>query len=253
MEFDVAADAYGRFMGRYSEPLAEQFAEALGIPSGARALDVGCGPGALTALLVARLGTDAVAAVDPSASFVAAARERFPGLRVDVAGAESLPFADDAVDVTVAQLVVPFLRDPVAGLTELARVTRPGGTVAASVWDHAGGGGPLEAFWSVVRDLDPTAPDESTDAGTREGHLGELFRAAGLADVTLWSETVRVRHATFDDWWEPYTLGVGPAGAYVAGLDDAEREALRALCAERMPAAPFDVTALAWCARGSAR
>lgn len=253
MGFDVAADAYDRFMGRYSEPLAEQFADAVGVPPGTRALDVGCGPGALTAQLVARLGTGAVAAVDPSESFVSAARERFPGLRVDVAGAESLPFVDDAVDLTVAQLVVPFLRDPVAGLTEMARVTRPGGVVAASVWDHAGGGGPLEAFWSVVRDVDPTAADESRGAGTREGHLGDLFRAAGLVDVTLWSESVRVRHATFDEWWEPYTLGVGPAGAYVAGLDDAEREALRTRCAERLPAAPFHLTAVAWCARGTAR
>ncbi|MEZ0448678.1 class I SAM-dependent methyltransferase [Cellulomonas sp. ICMP 17802] len=249
MGFDVAADAYGRFMGRYSEPLAERFAAALGVSPGARALDVGCGPGALTAQLVARLGADAVAAVDPSESFVAAARARFPGLRVDAAGAESLPFDDDAFDLTVAQLAVPFMSDPVAGLAEMARVTRPGGGVAASAWDHAGAGGPLRTFWRAVRDIDPAAPDESTLPGVREGHLAELFRGAGLEDVTAWSERVSAHYGAFDEWWQTYTLGVGPAGEHVAGLDDAGRDALRARCAELLPSAPFDVTAVAWCVR----
>ena len=182
MGFDVTPEVYFRFMGRFSEPLAARFAAALDIPAGARALDVGCGPGALTAQLVARLGVDAVTAVDPSESFVAAARARFPGLRVPAGVAESLPLPDDSVDLTVAQLVVHFLPDPVAGLTEMARVTRPGGVVAANVWDHAGNGGPLDAFWRAAHDLDPTAPGEAALPGTREGHLAELFargRSAG--------------------------------------------------------------------------
>ena len=137
MSFDVAGDAYGRFMGRFSEPLAERFLALAGVRDEDRVLDVGCGPGALTARLVARLGAGQVAAVDPSEPFVAAARTRLPGVDVRVATAESLPFDDDAFDAVLAQLVVHFMADPVAGLAEMARVARPGGTVAACVWDHA--------------------------------------------------------------------------------------------------------------------
>ncbi|WP_315093879.1 methyltransferase domain-containing protein [uncultured Cellulomonas sp.] len=251
MTFEVAPEAYGRFMGRFSEPLAQQFAGALDVRDGL-ALDVGCGPGALTAQLVERLGVDAVTAVDPSESFVTAARTRFPGLRIEAAVAESLPFPDDTFHLVAAQLVVHFMPEPVAGLAEMARVTRPGGTVAANVWDHAGTGDPLRLFRRAARDLDPSAPTESQMPGTREGHLAELFAAAGLRDVRSWSETVRVRYASFDDWWEPFTLGIGPAGSYVRGLADGEREALRAHSAELVPDGPFEVTAAAWCARGRA-
>src|ERR1700729_1943675 len=134
-------------MGRYSEPLAVQFADLAGIGRGQRVLDVGCGPGALTAELVSRAGADAVSAVEPSASFAAAVRERLPGADIRLAAAERLPFATDIFDAALAQLVVHFMADPVAGLREMARVTRPGGVVAACVWDHAGGRGPLAAFW----------------------------------------------------------------------------------------------------------
>ena len=185
MSFDVTADAYGRFMGRFSEPLAEQFVELAGLSAGQRALDVGCGPGALTARLVQRLGVDAVAGVDPSASFVAAARARFPGLDVREAKAEALPFVGDSFDAVLAQLVVHFMDDPAAGLREMGRVARPGGTVAACVWDYGGGAGPLSPFWRAVHDLDPAADGESRLPGTREGHLTAL---AGGAD----SERVRL-------------------------------------------------------------
>src|SRR5690349_13934644 len=147
MGFEVTPEVYLRFMGRFSEPLAARFAAALDPRAGATAVDVGCGPGALTAHLVARLGVGAVTAVDPSDSFVAAVRDRFPGIRAVSGVAEALPLPDDGVDLATAQLVVHFLPDPVAGLAELARVTRPGGVVAANVWDHAGTGGPLAVFW----------------------------------------------------------------------------------------------------------
>ena len=143
MSFDVTADAYARFMGRYADPLAVAFAAYAGVRPGQRALDVGCGPGTLTALLVHELGPDAVQAVDPSEPFVAATRARFPEVDVRAGVAEALPFDDDSVDLALAQLVVHFMSDPVAGLSEMRRVTRPGGTVAACVWDHAGGSGPL--------------------------------------------------------------------------------------------------------------
>lgn len=250
VSFNVPADAYGRFMGQYSEPLAAQFVEFADVHPGQQALDVGCGPGALTAQLVERLGIADVAAVDPSAPFVAAAKARFPDLDVRTGGAENLPFADDSFDVALAQLVVHFMTDPVAGLGEMARVTRPGGVVAACVWDHGGSSGPLFAFWQAVRDTDPAAGDESELAGAREGHLAELFETAGLTDIEPGKLTVGNRFATFEEWWEPFTLGVGPAGAYVAKLDEPGRAALRTRCAQRLPPAPFQVSASAWSVRG---
>lgn len=245
--FDVTADAYARFMGRFSEPLAVQFARLAGVRAGQRALDVGCGPGALTAQLVQRLGTEAVAAIDPSASFVAAMRTRFPGINVQTGVAEQLPFPDDNFDAALAQLVVHFMTDPVSGLTEMARVTRPGGVVGACVWDHAGGSGPLSLFWRGVHDTDPDARDESGLAGARAGHLAELCRAAGLERIEATTLTVRVGFATFASWWEPFTLGVGPAGAYLGTLDAGRRDLLRARCAQLLPPAPFEVAASAWC------
>lgn len=252
MSFNVTADAYGRFMGQYSEPLAAQFVDVADLSRGQLALDVGCGPGALTAHLVERLGSAAVTAIDPSEPFVAAIRARFPDVDVRVGGAEHLPFPEDGFDAALAQLVVHFMTDPVAGLGEMARVTRPGGIVAACVWDHAGDRGPLATFWQAVRDLDPGAHDESDLAGAREGHLAELCGAVGLEHIESSTLTVRRRFARFADWWEPYTLGVGPGGAYVARLDQAGRDALQGRCAQLLPSEPFEVSAMAWCVRARA-
>jgi SAM-dependent methyltransferase len=179
--------------------------------------------------------------------FVEAARARFPGLDVRLAAAEDLPFADDVFDAALAQLVVHFMEDPVAGLREMGRVTTPGGLVSACVWDLAGDRSPLSAFWSVVRELDPTAVTESGLAGARSGQLVELATAAGLADPIGSTLTVTVAYADFDDWWEPYLLGVGPAGTYLARADEPRREAIRERCREVLPDGPFDVVAHAWC------
>jgi SAM-dependent methyltransferase len=250
MSFNVAADAYDRFMGRYSAPLAPRFAEFAGIADLAHVLDVGCGPGALTAELVARAG--AVTAVDPSEQFVEAVRTRQPDVDVRRAPAEELPFGDQEFDAALAQLVVHFMADPVAGLREMARVTRDDGIVAACVWDHAGGGGPLALFWNAAHELEPDVDDESRLAGARRGHLTELFAAAGLREVEEAAISADVEHPTFEEWWEPFTLGVGPAGAFVAGLDPTGQGRLRDACRERLPAAPFTVSARAWAARGRA-
>jgi SAM-dependent methyltransferase len=248
VSFDVSAEAYARFMGRYSEPLAVQFADLAGVGRGQWALDVGSGPGALTAELVRRLGADAVCAVDPSASFAAAVRERLPGVDVRLSAAEQLPFPNAMFDAALAQLVVHFMADPVAGLCEMSRVTRPGGTVAACVWDHAGDRGPLSVFWRAVRELDPAANDESGLAGAREGHLATLFAQAGFSGVRASVLTVRVRYASIAEWWEPYTLGVGPAGTYVASLSPPHAAALREQCQRLLPAGPITVDATAWAA-----
>jgi len=250
VSFIVSADAYDRFMGRYSVLLSAQLCDLARVAPGHRALDVGCGPGALTAELLARLGPDAVAAVDPSEPFVVAARARNPGVDVREASAEHLPFPDAAFDAALAQLVVQFMADPVAGTAEMRRVTRPGGVVAACVWDHAGGKGPLSPLWDAARRLDPGVADESALVGTSEGDLRRLFAAAGLRDVEETALQVSVEHPTFEEWWEPFTLGVGPAGAYVASRDEDGRAQLREACRAGFPDPPFVVTAQAWTARG---
>jgi len=130
----------------------------------------------------------------------------------------------------------------------MARVTRPGGVVAACVWDHAGGSGPLASFWRAVHDVDPDARDEAGLAGAREGHLVELCEAAGLTQIQPTTLTVRVRFPTFADWWDPFTLGVGPAGAYLSQLEVTQRDLVRTRCVQLMPPAPFEVAASAWCA-----
>jgi SAM-dependent methyltransferase len=252
MSFDVTAEAYDRFMGRYSRRLSPKLADFAGVRSGQRVLDVGCGPGALTAELVTRVGPAAVTAVDPSDSFVAAARERNPGVQVVKASAEDLPFADRAFDAALAQLVVHFMSDPVAGLTEMARVARPGGVIAACVWDHAGGQGPLSLFWDAAGALEPDVVDESRLAGAREGHLAELFEAAGLRGIEATTLSADVEHASFDAWWEPFTHGVGPAGSYVAGLNPKRQAELRDACRTRLGNEPFVIGARAWAARGLA-
>lgn len=249
MTFEVAAEAYDRFMGRYSVQLAPQLAEFGGVCAGQRVLDVGCGPGALTSELVRRVGGEAVTAVDPSAPFVAAAKARHSTVEVLRASAERLPFDDSLFDAALAQLVVHFMADPVAGLREMARVTRPGGVVAVCVWDHAGDRTPLAAFWQAARELDPGAQDESELAGAHEGHLGELLAEAGLKSVQETTREASVEFSSFEEWWDPFTLGVGPAGAYAKTLDDPALARLRDRCRQLLAHPPFTVNTTAWTAR----
>ena len=250
MSFAVGAEAYDRFMGRYSSVLAPRFVDFAAVAEVQRVLDVGCGPGALTAELVERLGAAAVSAVDPSESFVTAARERQPAVDVRRAAAEHLPFEDRTFDAALAQLVVHFMADPVMGLREMARVTRRSGLVAACVWDHDGGSGPLSLFWEAARELDADVGGEAALAGAREGHLAQLFGEAGLREIEEATLEISVAHPSFEEWWAPYTLGVGPAGAHVAGLDAATQATLRERCRSKLPTPPFVLSASAWAARG---
>jgi SAM-dependent methyltransferase len=253
MSFFADANAYDRFMGRYSTLLAPGFADFAGVGPGQHVLDVGSGPGALTAELVARVGSASVAAVDPTAGFVAAVRERHPGVAAVCSGAEELPFPDDAFDAALAQLVVAFMSDPVAGLAEMRRVTRAGGVVAACMWDLAGGQTPLGPLWRAVGELASTPPRGEADfPGGSEEDLVRLFDAAGIAAVESTALVLSVEHETFDEWWEPFTLGVGPAGQYVAKLEAAAKAAVRDRCREHLGSGPITVSSRAWAARGTA-
>jgi SAM-dependent methyltransferase len=253
MSFDVPPDAYSRFMGRFAEPLADQFVDLLEPAAGQRGLDVGCGTGILTQRLVARLGAGSVAAIDPSERFVESTRTTFAEVDVRQGTAEDLPWADATFDAVGAQLVVHFMTDPVRGLGEMLRVTRPGGRVGACVWDHAGDGTPLAVFWRGAHEVDPDARDESGLAGSWEGHLAELLTAAGAHDVASGSLDVAVDYRSFEQWWEPYTQGVGPAGAYVAGLSPEHRAAVEDRCRALLPDGSFTIRASAWYAVATPR
>jgi ubiquinone/menaquinone biosynthesis C-methylase UbiE len=245
--FDVPAESYDAFMGRYSRHLSAQLADLAGVEAGQHVLDVGSGPGALTVELARRLGPEAVTAVDPSDEFVLAVRSRVPGTTVVRGSAESLPLPDGAFDAALAQLVVHFMADPVAGLREMARVTRAGGAVAACVWDHsAGGSGPLSLYYEALHEVDPSRPAELQRPGTRPGHLAELFAAAGFDELEEATLTARVEHETFEDWWAPYELGVGTTAGVFAELGPERVARLRELCREALPPPPFTIEARAW-------
>jgi SAM-dependent methyltransferase len=255
--FRAPADAYDRHVGRYSTQLASALIAFAGVERGMRAVDVGCGPGALTAALARELGAESVAAADPSEPFAQACRARLPGVDVVVAGAEALPFADGAFDVALSQLVVNFMRDAEAGVREMGRVTRPGGAVAACVWDYAGDMTLLRAFWDAAREVDP-ARAAAADEGIvmrwcAEGELAELWRAAGLRDVRFGPLVVSARYTGFEDLWSPFPTGVAPSGAFCASLDADRRGELHDAFRRRLGVGDgaFELTARAWAVAGT--
>ena len=252
--FQAGGEAYDSFMGRYSGPLASVFAEAAGVAAPQAAVDVGCGPGALTGELVRRLGAEAVTAVDPTEPFVEACRRRNPGVDVHLGRAEELPLEDGRFDATLAQLVLHFVTDPVATAREMRRVTRPGGVVGACVWD-VHGMTMLRFFREAVRATDAEAP-AGTDPRTfgRDGEIADLFHSAGLEDVQGGALDVETTYADFDEFWNPFVTGIGPAGDYVASLDPDRRASFREALREQVgsPGGSFTLTARAWFATGRA-
>jgi SAM-dependent methyltransferase len=251
--FRGPAEIYDRFVGRYSLALAAELIAAAGVQPEWRVLDVGCGPGALTSSLADLVGPEHVAAAEPSDVFAEACRSRVPGADVRVAAAESLPFEDGSFDATLSQLVVNFLTDAPQGLAEMRRVTRAGGVVAGCVWDYAGEMTMLRTYWDAALALNPGAVDEATTMRFGQpAELEELWRGAGLEEVEVSPLVVEASYDDFDDLWSPFPTGVGPAGAYAAGLDEEGREALRTEYRRRLgdPSGPFTLSARAWCAVG---
>jgi SAM-dependent methyltransferase len=253
--FVAPAESYDNYMGRYSRRLAPLFADFAGVEPGMGVLDVGCGPGALTVELVARAGAGNVAAVDPSTTFAEACATRAQGADVRQAPAERLPWDDDTFDAALSQLVVNFMEDAPRGVREMRRVTRSGGTVCAATWDAAGGMEMLKVFWGAARDLDPEAPDEGAIMRycTSE-ELGGLWQEAGLNEVTVAPLEVAEEYASFDEFWAPYSGGVGPAGSYFVSLSPEQQEALRTEVRGRLgdPQGAITLRARAWAARGRA-
>ena len=251
--FQASGDAYDLYMGRYSRALAVVFADAAGIGHGQTSLDVGCGPGALTAVLVDRLGAESVSAFDPSGPFVAACAARYPGVDVRLGRAEAIPFGDTQFDAALAQLVLHFVSDPELAAAEMRRVVHPGGTVAACVWDFAGGMEMLRRFWDAALSIDAAAPDEArTMRFGRAGEIATLLDTAGLTDITETTLEVHSMYRDFDELWSSLLAGVGPAGSYCVSLSDEQRAAVRAELFRRLdsPVGTFSLRATARCASG---
>jgi ubiquinone/menaquinone biosynthesis C-methylase UbiE len=252
-----AAAAYDRHVGRYGSQLAEGLIAAAGVRPGQRVLDVGCGPGPLTAALAALVGADHVAAVDPSEDFVAACRARVPGADVRVGVAERLPFEDGSFDSVLAQLVVPLMDGREAGVREMTRVARRGGVVAACVWDSTTMP-MLRAYWDAALAASPDRAG-AFDEGRRVGHrspeeLEQLWSAGGLTGVRTGETLVHAAYDDFDDLFWPFTAGTGNSGSVYRSLDDAGRKRVRAEAYSRLgePAGGFTLTARAWWVRGAA-
>jgi SAM-dependent methyltransferase len=253
--FRTSGDAYDAFMGRYSRPLAVAFAGFSAVAAGQSALDIGCGPGALTAVLVERLGANAVSACDPSPNFVAECAARHPGVEVRPGRAESIPFDAGAFDRVTAQLVLHFVSDPNRAAAEMRRVLRPGGVAAACVWDFADGMQMLRSFWDAALAVDPDAPDEArTMRFGREGEISALLDSAGFGDVTETTLDVTSTYRSFDELWSGFLAGIGPAGAYCVSLSEERRDAVRHALFDRLgsPTGAFVLSASARGARGSA-
>jgi SAM-dependent methyltransferase len=250
--------AYEPYVGRWSRRVAPRFLRRLPAAPGATWCDVGCGTGALSHAILETQQPARVLAVDPSEAYLAAAQRGATGLPLDVAvgTATEIPAADGEFDRVVSGLVLNFVLQPGQALAEMMRIARPGATVAAYVWDYAGGMQMIRLFWDAAIAVDPAAA--ALDEGRRfplcrPGPLRELFESAGLADVEVEPLDVTTSFADFDDLWQPFLGGQGPAPGYCATLTDDKRDALRDELSAMLPRridGRIPLEARAWAVRG---
>lgn len=247
---------YEQYVGRWSRQVAPAFLSWLNIPAGRRWVDVGCGTGALCAAIVDRCSPSSVAGVEPSEGFLKAAKENLAGrATLHQGSATAIPLDDASAEVVISGLVLNFVPDQRAALVEMARVTGKGGTIAAYVWDYAGKMELMRYFWDAAVELDPGAANLHEGARfplCRPEALEELFAGAGLEEVETKPIDVSTTFANFDDYWQPFLGGQGPAPAYAMSLDEAARTRLRGRIREHLPIAAngsISLTARAWAVR----
>lgn len=247
---------YEQYVGRWSRQVAPRFLSWLNIPAGRRWLDVGCGTGALCAAVLDRCSPSSVAAIEPSEGFLRTAKENLAGrVALHQGSATAIPLNDASVDVVISGLVLNFVPDQRAALLEMARVTAKGGTIAAYVWDYAGKMELMRHFWAAAVELNPDAA--KLDEGVRfplcrPEALQELFASTGLEEVETKPIDIPTPFASFDDYWQPFLGGQGPAPAYAMSLDETARIRLREHIRERLPIAAdgsISLNARAWAAR----
>jgi SAM-dependent methyltransferase len=244
---------YEQYVGRWSRQVAPLFLSWLSIPAGRRWLDVGCGTGALCAAILDRCAPSSVAGVEPSEGFLKTAKENLGGQATLYKGSATvIPLDDASVDVVVSGLVLNFVPDQRAALAEMARVTAAGGTIAAYVWDYAGRMELMRFFWDAAVELDSDAA--KMDEGNRfplcrPQALKQLFASAGLLGIDVKPIDIPTPFASFDDYWQPFLGGQGPAPAYAMSLNEAARARLRDRVRERiatMATGSISLTARAW-------
>jgi len=231
--------AYERLMGRWSQVAGAQFLDWLAPPRGLNWIDVGCGNGAFTEVLIARAAPAAVTAVDPSDGQLSYARTR-PGAKLAqfrLADAHELPFADDSFDAASMALVITFLSDPLKGAREMARVVKPGGSVATYMWDFPGGGFPIRPLAEAARSLGLGEPARPNLEASRRENMDAIWRDAGLRDIETTVIRIRVAFTDFDDFWVSSTLPVGPAGKAFSEMTPQVREQVKARLRETLPIA----------------
>ena len=254
------AEAYERFMGRWSRLVAPQLVDFTVVPDRGRLLDVGSGSGALTFALAERKPQCHVVGIDLSKDYVAYANSKnlFPDrVSFETGDAQQLRFADASFDASLSLLVFNFIPDPGKALREVRRVTKPGGRISAAVWDYGDGMRMLRAFWDGAVSIDPKAEgaDEKRMPLCRAGELSELWRQGGLENVHEQPLAITMRFDSFADYWDPFLLGQGPAGVFVRALTPEKLGALRGEVKSRVsPAAedvPFALPARVWSVRGT--